>query len=134
MNFYEKRLETLINEREMSRRGFIKGTIKGASYSVLAMFSQTTLAKSVKATSQTLPLLTRFKEIPHASDDLLHVAENYRADVVIKWLDPLLGGDAIGAKNNNPDNIHKVPVKTTTFYIKSVMNAHLSCKRVNQPA
>lgn len=76
----------IINAR-FSRRGVLKGMLGTAAIAGLACSGLTGLA-SPRATAAAGSRF-RFEEIEHGIDETHHVAPGYRAEVLIRWGDPL---------------------------------------------
>jgi len=78
-----------ILERRLSRRQALRGLGTAAVTAGLAGSMVSTLAMRAAAAA-TGPALT-FTELAHGVDENMHVAQGYRADVVIRWGDKVLG-------------------------------------------
>jgi len=69
----------------LSRRGVLKGL---AATTAAGGMARALLGSTAMAASSDLS----FRELPHVLDQNQHVAEGYRAEVVIRWGDPVLPG------------------------------------------
>ncbi|HXH04291.1 MAG TPA: PhoX family phosphatase [Candidatus Competibacteraceae bacterium] len=77
-----------IIEARLSRRGLFKGLLAGAAVLTLpGVFARNALAAATQASSS-----LGFTEIAHGIDETHHVAPGYRAEVLIRWGDPLVKG------------------------------------------
>ena len=73
-----------------SRRDLLRGGL--AVTAISATVSPLALAVADKARADTNTPTFTFKEVSAGSDDRMHVAEGYDADVLIRWGDPVLPG------------------------------------------
>ncbi|HKH35044.1 MAG TPA: alkaline phosphatase PhoX, partial [Beijerinckiaceae bacterium] len=74
-----------------SRRDVLRGGLAVSAISTTVLPLALASAERAGAQTNTTPSF-RFKEIPAGSDDKMHVAEGYDADVLIRWGDPVLPG------------------------------------------
>ncbi|MCB1738381.1 MAG: PhoX family phosphatase [Gammaproteobacteria bacterium] len=78
-------------QRRFSRRNLLKGALGVVALSGLASIPLRALAEAPDtAASESKPAFG-FREIRHGVDETHHVAQGYRADVLIRWGDPLHG-------------------------------------------
>ncbi len=73
-----------------SRRDLLRGGL--AVTAISATVAPLALAVADKARADTNTPTFTFKEVAAGSDDRMHVAEGYDADVLIRWGDPVLPG------------------------------------------
>ncbi|WP_179957686.1 PhoX family protein [Exilibacterium tricleocarpae] len=76
-------------ERRLKRREVLQGLVVGGSALVLAGLGG--CGRRSDAAVEPVTSLT-FREIPHRLDETHHVAPGYRAEVLLRWGDPLFAG------------------------------------------
>ena len=79
-------------ERRLSRRDALKGVAVSAAAGALATLG----AAPRPANAQASPSTLTFPEIAHTLDTHQHVADGYDMQVLIRWGDPVVPGDAAG--------------------------------------
>ncbi|MFG5141265.1 PhoX family protein [Campylobacter lari] len=80
----------------MKRRTFLKGSALG---SMVAFFASSNLNASLLKDKD----LLNFKEIPASTEDKVIVPDDYKADILISWGDPLFGKASIYDEEKNID-------------------------------
>lgn len=88
----EPTLGDIINSR-FSRRDILKGALGVTAIAALAAVSPLPLLSAVRAARADAPKSRfNFEEISHGVDQTHHVAPGYKAEVLIRWGDPVLPG------------------------------------------
>ena len=98
-----------------SRRDLLRGGL--AVTAISATVAPLALAVADKARADTNTPTFTFKEVSAGSDDSMHVAEGYDADVLIRWGDPVLPGRAAVRSRTTrpPPRRHGSSATTTTI-------------------
>ena len=83
-------IRSIIADR-VSRRGFLLGS--GASVAAAISPGFVGSLFSGQAVAQTAQSSLQFTELRRVFDETHHVADGYKADVVVAWGDPMVAGD-----------------------------------------
>jgi secreted PhoX family phosphatase len=83
-------IQTRLSRRDLLRGALAASTLSGLAAGPLALLSST--ARPTEGERETAKTCFDFNEIAHGVDQTHHVAPGYRAEILIRWGDPVLPG------------------------------------------